>query len=110
MPCVRTTSSGIMCRYCGRLLLSPRIITLVAVIMAVPVTAFMLNWKPSSLKCARAGSCINVCPGQHDDLGISCAMLNCATRHPHLNYWMGPVVAARWPNPRRQTFGWAAFT
>src|SRR5262245_55457811 len=55
-------------------------------------------------------SCINVCPGQHDDLGISCAMQNCATRHPHLNYWMGPVVAARRPNPRRQTFGWATFT
>jgi hypothetical protein len=28
------------------------------------------------------------CPiGQHDDLGISCAMLAWAARHPHLEYW-----------------------
>ena len=25
-------------------------------------------------------------PGQHDDLGISCAMLAWAARHPHLEY------------------------
>jgi hypothetical protein len=27
-------------------------------------------------------------PGQHDDLGISCAMLAWAARHPHLQGWM----------------------
>jgi hypothetical protein len=38
-------------------------------------------------------------PGQHDDLGISCAMLNWAAHHPHLEWWMGNVLAARnqWP-------------
>ena len=48
-------------------------------------------------------------PGQHDDLGISCAMLNWAARHPHLDWWMGNMVAARRPKPRRQTYGWGAF-
>ena len=38
-------------------------------------------------------------PGQHDDLGISSAMLNWAARHPHLKWWMGKMVAAR--RPRR---------
>ena len=27
-------------------------------------------------------------PGQHDDLGISCAMLAWAARHPHLSEWV----------------------
>ena len=27
-------------------------------------------------------------PGQHDDLGISCAMLAWAARHPHLSEWI----------------------
>jgi hypothetical protein len=54
----------------------------VAVIMAVPATAFMANWKRWSLKCARAGWSLNVCQGS--DLGISCAMLNWAAHHPHL--------------------------
>ena len=27
-------------------------------------------------------------PGQHDDLGISCAMLAWAARHPHLREWV----------------------
>ena len=41
-------------------------------------------------------------PGQYDDLGISCAMLNWAARHPHLDGWMRDMVAARRPKPRRQ--------
>jgi hypothetical protein len=49
-------------------------------------------------------------PGQHDDLGISCAMLNWAARHPHLGCWMGDLAAARRPRRPRQTFGWSAFT
>jgi hypothetical protein len=49
-------------------------------------------------------------PGQHDDLGISCAMLNWAARHPHFQRWIGDMLAARRLPRRRQTFGWAAFT
>ena len=59
----------------------------------------------------REGGIVYKClSGQHDDLGISCAMLNWAARHPHLNYWMGNIMAARRPKPRRQTHGWLAFT
>ena len=57
-----------------------------------------------------AGIVYKCLPGQHDDLGISCAMLNWAARHPHLNYWMGNLVAARRPRRPRQTHGWGAFT
>jgi Terminase large subunit, T4likevirus-type, N-terminal len=50
------------------------------------------------------------CPtGMHDDLGISCAMLVWAARHPHLKYWLRPVEAARRPRmPRevRSSAGW----
>jgi hypothetical protein len=47
---------------------------------------------------------------QHDDLGISCAMLNWAARHPHLEHWIGDMQVARRPRRQRQTFGWRAFT
>jgi len=30
-------------------------------------------------------------PGQHDDLGISRAMLAWPARHPHLEHWVGYV-------------------
>ena len=50
-------------------------------------------------------------PGQHDDLGISCAMLNWAARHPHLEWWMGNMVAARRPRRRPQPkISWAAWS
>ena len=50
-------------------------------------------------------------PGQHDDLGISCAMLAWAARHPHLSLWVDTVRAARRPRrPIRQQFAWGAFT
>src|SRR5262245_33821505 len=49
-------------------------------------------------------------PGQHDDLGISCAMLAWAARHPHLSSWVRTGNSARRPRKRRQTYGWAAFT
>ncbi len=49
-------------------------------------------------------------PGQHDDLGISCAMLAWAARHPHLEYWVGTALAARRPRRAQQTYGWGAFT
>jgi len=59
----------------------------------------------------REGGMVYKClPGQHDDLGISCTMLNWAAHHPHLEWWMGNVLAARRPRRPRQTYGWAAFT
>ena len=37
----------------------------------------------------REGGTVYTCPpGQHDDLGISCAMLAFAAQHPHLEIWM----------------------
>jgi hypothetical protein len=37
----------------------------------------------------RESGIVYTCPsGQHDDLGISCAMLTWAARHPHLQYWV----------------------
>ena len=52
------------------------------------------------------------CPaGQHDDLGISFAMLAWAAQHPHLTMWMRNVEAIRRPRgPRRDDGGWAAHT
>jgi hypothetical protein len=47
-------------------------------------------------------------PGQHDDLGISCAMLAWAARHPHVSGWIQAM-----PRPRvlpKQRYGWGAFT
>jgi hypothetical protein len=59
----------------------------------------------------RQGGMIYKClPGQHDDLGISCTMLNWAARHPHLELWIGRMAAARRPRRPRQTHGWGAFT
>ena len=34
-------------------------------------------------------------PGQHDDLGISCAMLAWAARHPHLDSWVNTAFFSR---------------
>jgi hypothetical protein len=48
-------------------------------------------------------------PGHHDDLGISCAMLAWAARHPHLQHWFGAVLAARRPPRPQQGSGWGAF-
>jgi len=54
---------------------------------------------------------ISICPpGQHDDLGISCAMLAWAARHPHLSAWVDTALFAHRPRRPRQTFGWNAFT
>jgi hypothetical protein len=48
-------------------------------------------------------------PGQHDDLGISCAMLAWAARHPHVQRWFDTALAARRPRRAEQPFGWGAF-
>jgi hypothetical protein len=46
----------------------------------------------------KSGHTIYSCPaGQHDDLGISLAMLAWAARHPHLPTWMGGVAARHKP-------------
>jgi len=49
-------------------------------------------------------------PGQHDDLGISCAMLAWAAGHRHLTAWLRNLVAAHRPPRKRNTYGWQAFT
>jgi hypothetical protein len=49
-------------------------------------------------------------PGQHDDLGISCAMLAWAARHPHLSSWVNTGFYSRRPRRQRQTYNWNAFT
>ena len=45
-------------------------------------------------------------PGQHDDLGISWAMLAWAARHPQLVSWMHTGLEVRRPHPRRPKFDW----
>jgi hypothetical protein len=49
-------------------------------------------------------------PGQHDDLGISCAMLAWAGRHPHLSAWVRSVEIARRPPRPRPQFSSRAWT
>jgi Terminase large subunit, T4likevirus-type, N-terminal len=61
----------------------------------------------------REGGAVYQCaPSQHDDLGISFAMLNWAAQHPHLKMWMRDLEAARQPRrraPSKQASAWAAF-
>jgi hypothetical protein len=45
-------------------------------------------------------------PGQHDDLAISCCMLNWAARHPHLPFWINKAFADRMPRPQPPRFDW----
>jgi hypothetical protein len=49
-------------------------------------------------------------PGQHDDLGISCAMLAFAADHPHLDWWVGNMLAARRRRPPRPSISSLAWT
>jgi hypothetical protein len=49
-------------------------------------------------------------PGQHDDLGISCAMLAWAARHPHLRGWVQITEIARRPPTPRPKISWQAWT
>jgi hypothetical protein len=50
-------------------------------------------------------------PGQHDDLGISCAILNWAAHHLHLQTWYGNMLAARRPlrrpRPKISSAAWS---
>ena len=56
------------------------------------------------------GRFYNCLSGRHDDLGISCAMLAWAARHPHLSEWVQIFEQSRIVRRPRQTFGWGAFT
>jgi len=48
----------------------------------------------------REAGAVHHCPdGQHDDLGISCAMLAFAAHHPHLEHWVRTVARSRRPPP-----------
>jgi Terminase large subunit, T4likevirus-type, N-terminal len=59
----------------------------------------------------RDSGMVYTCPaGLHDDLGISCAMLAWAARHPHLEWWMRTLQAARRPRKPREKFNWAGCT
>ena len=59
----------------------------------------------------RASGTVYRCPpGQHDDLGISCAMLAWAARHPHLSDWFRYFERSRIIRKPRQSHGWGAFT
>lgn len=49
-------------------------------------------------------------PGHHDDLGISCAMLAWAARHPHLQEWMRNLPAAQQARKPRPKVSWQAWT
>jgi hypothetical protein len=57
-----------------------------------------------------SGTVYKCASGQHDDLGISCAMLAWAAQHPHLDHWFGTAFAARRPRRPQQTYDWKAFT
>ena len=53
---------------------------------------------------------VYTCPsGHHDDLGISCAMLAWAARHPHLQEWVRISGRSRMKSWPRQQYGWDAF-
>ena len=60
---------------------------------------------------ARQSGIVYTCPpGQHDDLGISCAMLVWAARHPHLSAWVRTAMSARRPRTPRPKVSWQAWT
>jgi hypothetical protein len=48
-------------------------------------------------------------PGQHDDLGVSLAMLAWFGQHLHLNHWQQPILDAHRPRAQKQKFGWSSF-
>ena len=47
--------------------------------------------------------------GQHDDLGVSLAMLAWAAQQIHLNAWQRPIFEAHQPRRRRKEAGWPSF-
>jgi hypothetical protein len=58
-----------------------------------------------------SGTVYTCAPGQHDDLGISLAMLVWAARHPDVAQWRrAREIALRPPRPPRPPFKWVAVT
>jgi hypothetical protein len=50
------------------------------------------------------------CPaGQHDDLGISLALLAFGAQHLHLNAWQQPIFNAHRRSPPSPKFSWSSF-
>jgi hypothetical protein len=61
------------------------------------------------IELRESGRVYKCLPGQHDDLGISCAMLAFAARHAHLPRWMRflePPQAFRKLRPAPSALGW----
>ena len=59
----------------------------------------------------RESGIVYSCPsGQHDDLGISCAMLAWAARHPHLSSWVRTSEESRIVRKRKPAPNWKAWT
>jgi hypothetical protein len=57
----------------------------------------------------QGGMVYNCPPGRHDDLGMSCAMLAWAARHPHLSSWVQNFAQEqqlRRPWPKRSWDAW----
>lgn len=54
---------------------------------------------------------VYTCPqGHHDDLGISCAMLAWAAKHPHLPSWIGTIERSRIIRRPKPPVSWQAWT
>ena len=59
----------------------------------------------------RESGTVFTCPsGKHDDLGISCAMLAWAARHPHLSDWVQNFERSRVIRKPRPKVSWSAWT
>ncbi len=56
----------------------------------------------------QSGTVYSCAPGHHDDLGISCAMLAWAARHPHQTWWLRALEQR--PRQPRPKFDWSAVT
>jgi hypothetical protein len=56
------------------------------------------------------GRFYNCVSGRHDDLGISCAMLAWAARHPHLSEWVRISERSRIIRKPTSKVGWEAWT
>jgi hypothetical protein len=79
---------------------------------AEPAASLPLREQLASLDVERRpnGEKIYKCaPGKHDDLAISCAMLNWLIRHPHWEHWMRQIDARHRSRPQRQGDPWRPF-
>jgi hypothetical protein len=58
----------------------------------------------------RESGTVYSCPSGHDDLGISCAMVAWAARHPHLREWVRISDQSRRPRKPSPPVNWAPWT